>query len=84
MCYMVHEYIYKYHIIVHSVLGYVLVPLEIFPTAFPSLSELQTLISCHTETIVLLNAIITLSESFIEIVLKILNTIILFGVVYFR
>lgn len=52
-----------YLIIVHSVLGFVLAQLEMLPSAVPSLSELQILISFQY--------VKTISESYIEVVLTI-------------
>lgn len=54
------------------------------PSAFPYLSTLQTLISFHTESKMLFNAINIISKLHTEIVLTILNNIILFSVVYYR
>lgn len=52
-----------YLIIVHSVLGFVLAQLEMLPSAVPSLSELQILISFQY--------VKTISESYIEVVLTV-------------
>lgn len=57
--YLLHKYIYNIYISCALSVGLCVGSSQIVPTAFPSLSELQTLISFHTERKVLFNAINT-------------------------
>lgn len=58
---MLHEYISYYRIF-----SVRLVQLKILPTAFPSLSKLETLISFHTESKLLFIAQNTMSQLYTE------------------